>query len=183
MIRAIHVGFNCYRARENKRIKDRTLRKHIQERRRGTLERMINKIKKEIQEWVRFQKHDQQIRWTVLLHAPYCSSGMSTDKTLEGLEMRKSAVILIIREVLVALWGRRRKWGWKIHFQVFFFPQALKSKPNHGKEKKKLGNPTLQTFTRVLPYLQLPVNFTILLFISRIYIQYIIFLSSFSNVL
>ena len=34
---------------------------------------------------------------------------MSTDKTLEGLEMRKSAVILI-REVLVALWGRRRKW-------------------------------------------------------------------------
>ena len=54
MIRAIHVGFNCYRARENKRIKDRILRKHTQKRRRGTRERMINKIKKEIQDWVRF---------------------------------------------------------------------------------------------------------------------------------
>ena len=144
---------------------------------------MINKIKTEIQEWVSFQKHGWSFRWTVLQHAPYYSSGMSTDKTLEGLEMRKSAVILI-REVLVALWGRRRKWGWKIYFQgFFFFLRHWKVNLTMEKLKKKIGNPTLQTFSRVLPYLQLPINFTILLFISRIYIQYIICLSTFSNVL
>ena len=148
---------------------------------------MINKVKKEIEEWVSFQKHGWSIRWTVLLHAPYYSSGMSTDKTLEGWEMRKSAVILM-REVLVALWGRRRKWGWKIHFQFFFFffsfpLRHLKVNVIMEKKKKKRKPHFAGFYYRFLPYLQLPINFTILLFISRIYMQYIIFLSTFSNVL